>query len=347
MCSGACDPIGIHFSEELLSDLHAAGELLYAPASKKFHGILPATLPYADTHTHLFSLDIPAEVALVRAALAGIRLMVVPLDPVCDEWARTQGVSELLAFIDSMLALARELYLRAVEQDPRVLLEGEDPERTIAHMIRFVVGVHPYGASEYTDQHRHMARELLAHPWSVGVGEIGLDQGPYASSEDLACQRSVFIEQLKDASKRALPVQLHIRESADDEEHVLYREAYELVREHLDGHLGCDLHCFTSDSEVAKLFAGRPAAISYGGACTFASNHALRTAAHVIDPQQILIETDAPYMTPVPLRGRRCEPAFARLVADYLAEELHPQDFLAQDDIRRAWWAHTQSFFVR
>ncbi len=154
--------------------------------------------------------------------------------------------------------------------------------------------------------------KALEHPRAVCLGEIGLDYHyDFSPRED---QRRVFQRQLDLALERALPVQLHIREA--------HGETMELVRaRHLEGRMPPGImHCYTGSWEAAKTYLAAGLYISLSGAVTFKNAPKLAEVARCVPEDRLLIETDCPYMAPVPLRGRRNEPAFVAHTCARIAE---------------------------
>lgn len=172
------------------------------------------------------------------------------------------------------------------------------------------VGIHPHDASGATEAAYERLKELAAHPKVVAIGEIGLDYYYDHSPRDV--QRQVFIRQLALARETGLPFIIHNRDASDD--------VMAVLREHGRGLPGL-LHAFTGDAAMAAECVEMGWYISVGGMMTFKNAEAIRSAVADVPLERILLETDAPYLTPVPLRGRRNEPAYVRYVADFLAAE--------------------------
>ncbi len=187
--------------------------------------------PLADTHGHLGSLKLhdPA-LALARAALVGVRLLVVPVDPV-DEFPRKwESAAEFLDFVDTHVAIARMCLEEAAAHGFRPPeFEGWDVPELLDN-VRIVAGAHPYGAGEYDDAAEALTRELLASGRAVGVGEIGLDFGPY-NEVDERTQEVAFRRQLRLAHELNLPAELHIRDAAGDAGCTAHRLAVRILTE--------------------------------------------------------------------------------------------------------------------
>jgi TatD DNase family protein len=160
------------------------------------------------------------------------------------------------------------------------------------------VGVHPHDASkEFDDQH---LSELARHPKVIAVGEIGLDYHYDFSPRET--QREVFIRQMKIAAAAKKPIVIHTREAWDD--------TIATIRDHWNPALGGIMHCFSGTPEQAKQALDLGFYLSFGGIVTFPKALDIQESARACPADRILIETDAPYLAPVPKRGKRNEPAF-------------------------------------
>ena len=177
--------------------------------------------------------------------------------------------------------------------------------------VRFSVGIHPHQAGQHGDDlDAAMARldaELDAHD-AVALGEIGLDYHYDFSPRPI--QQEVFRRQLELAGKRDLPVIIHTREATDD--------TFQTLRDHAAG-LRVVFHCFTGGMEMARAALDLGAWLSFAGIVTFPKAGDLRDVARMVPPDRFLVETDSPYLAPVPFRGKRNEPAFVAKVVESLA----------------------------
>ena len=171
------------------------------------------------------------------------------------------------------------------------------------------VGAHPHGARFVDETTIAEFARLASQPSVVGIGEIGLDYYRDLSPRDV--QRRVFAEQLELAKQLELPVVLHNRESTDD--------LLAILREAGDTHRGV-VHSFLGDAALAETFLNLGLDLGIGGPLTFPKNGALRDAVKRAPLDRIHLETDCPYLTPVPYRGRRNEPAYVRYVAEAIAD---------------------------
>lgn len=173
-------------------------------------------------------------------------------------------------------------------------------------------GVHPHDASLWTDAHPRLIREWMAMDKVVALGEIGLDYHYDLSPRSV--QKEVFDRQLDLAYELDKPVILHIREAHGDTTDIL------LARAHAGRMPRGVMHCYTGSWESAKTYLNLGLYISFSGALTFKNAPKLWEVAEKAPLDRLLIETDCPYMAPVPLRGQRNEPAYIAYVCRKLAE---------------------------
>jgi TatD DNase family protein len=170
------------------------------------------------------------------------------------------------------------------------------------------IGVHPHDASKAGEETWARMRALAAHAKVLAIGEIGLDYHYDFSPRDV--QRSVFEQQLALAAECGKPIVIHTREAWDD--------TLEILRAHWRG--GGIMHCFTGDETQARQALDLGFHLSFGGVLTFPKAGDVRQAARFAPEDRLLVETDCPYLAPVPHRGKRNEPAFVVETARRLAE---------------------------
>ena len=174
--------------------------------------------------------------------------------------------------------------------------------------ILATVGVHPHEAGKVTARTYQDLRSLAVHEKVVAFGEIGLDYHYDFSPRDV--QREVFIEQLNLARELALPVTIHTREAWDD--------TIAILNDHWSG--PGIFHCFTGDAAQAQQALDLGFHLAFGGVLTFRTAENVREAARIVPDNRLLIETDAPYLAPIPYRGKRNEPAMMLETLKKLAE---------------------------
>ncbi len=170
------------------------------------------------------------------------------------------------------------------------------------------IGVHPHDASKAEKATFVKLLELARHPKVLAVGEIGLDYHYDFSPRDV--QRAVFVRQLELAEEAEKPIVIHTREAWDD--------TLEILRASWRG--GGIMHCFTGDEEQARQALELGFHLSFGGVLTFPKAEPTRQAAKIVPEDRLLVETDCPYLAPVPHRGKRNEPAFMVETVKRLAE---------------------------
>ncbi|HEX9079218.1 MAG TPA: TatD family hydrolase [Desulfuromonadaceae bacterium] len=177
--------------------------------------------------------------------------------------------------------------------------------------IYCAVGVHPHDAARVTDRCYEIFREMaMGNPKVVAIGEIGLDF--YRDRSPRPDQERVFRRFLRLARELSLPVIVHDRDA--------HERVMRILREEQAGETGGVLHCFSGDLKMAGECVEMGFYISIPGTVTFAANEQLREVVRGIRIEHLLIETDSPYLAPVPHRGKRNEPAHVRLVAEKVAE---------------------------
>ena len=173
------------------------------------------------------------------------------------------------------------------------------------------VGVHPHEARKASPETWRRLEQLLAHPKVVAVGEIGLDY--YYDNSPRDQQRAAFIEQMGIAAAAGKPIVIHTREAWED--------TWRLLAEHWAPRgLGGIMHCFSGGPEEARRALDLGFYLAFGGVVTYPKADQVREAARLTPLNRLLVETDAPYLAPVPLRGKRNEPAYVLETARRLAE---------------------------
>jgi TatD DNase family protein len=177
--------------------------------------------------------------------------------------------------------------------------------------IYATVGVHPHDASKATSESYARLKELLQHPKVVALGEIGLDYHYDHSPREV--QREAFLEQMRIAGEASKPIVIHTREAWEDT--IALLETY--WRPH---GLGGIMHCFSGNADQAALCVDLGFHLSFGGILTFPKSADIQEAARRAPADRLLIETDAPYLAPVPHRGKRNEPAYVAETARKLAQ---------------------------
>ena len=176
-----------------------------------------------------------------------------------------------------------------------------------------MVGMHPHDSQYMTEEIYDRFRALAKSDKVVAIGEIGLDYHYDLSPRDV--QRKVFREQIELANSLKLPVALHVREAYGDTEKILEESKHLLTN-------GVLLHCYSGSSEMVKVFSKYDCYFAFGGPITFKNALHNIEALKAVPLDRLLLETDAPYMTPVPFRGKTNEPKYTALVVDKASEIL-------------------------
>ena len=186
------------------------------------------------------------------------------------------------------------------------------------------IGVHPHEVKHMADEWYDELRRLAQHPKVVAYGEIGLDY--HYNHSPPSEQRDRFREQINLAHELHLPIVVHTREAQED--------TITILREERAAAAGGVFHCFSGDAWLAKDALDLGFFLSFSGVITFQNATMLREIVKTVPLDRVLVETDCPYLTPVPYRGKRNEPAYVKLVAEKVAHVLGSAT-LRSEDIER------------
>ncbi len=179
--------------------------------------------------------------------------------------------------------------------------------------VRFAAGVHPHQAGDFAGRVAaacDTVRRAVSEHQACAIGEIGLDYHYDFSPRDV--QREIFRAQVEVALDLGLPVIIHTREATED--------TFQILRDTGAGKLRGVFHCFTGDEAMARTALEIDFYLSFAGIVTVPRAESIRAAARIAPPNRVLAETDAPYLAPVPHRGKRNEPAYVAQVVAKLAE---------------------------
>lgn len=173
------------------------------------------------------------------------------------------------------------------------------------------VGIHPHEAESHADLGEAVLLAATAHPRVIGIGETGLDY--YYDKSDRAVQRALFRTHIAVGRATGLPLIIHTRDAEDDTLEILRDETEQ-------GAFPALIHCFTASADFGRAVLDLGLTISLSGIVTFKNARELQEFAREIPEDRVLVETDSPFLAPIPHRGKVCEPAFvadtARFVAD-------------------------------
>ncbi len=205
--------------------------------------------------------------------------------------------------------------LRAIVSVGTDLESGERTLELAQHHpnVWAAIGVHPNSAGEATPEVRARIEALCAHPKVVAIGETGFDT--YWDAVSLETQREVFFWHAELAASQQKPLILHVRDKQGEE--TASQEAARCVAE--AGHKKGILHCFNGHQELLEVGLGLGWYVSFAGNVTYKNAQRLQEAAERVPEARLLTETDSPYLSPEPKRGRRNLPAHVRYTADFLA----------------------------
>ena len=172
------------------------------------------------------------------------------------------------------------------------------------------VGIHPHEADQHADLGAAELREAAGHPKVVGLGESGLDY--YYDKSDRQVQQALFRTHIGVARETALPVIIHTRDAEDDTIAILEDELGK-------GAFPALIHCFTASAAFGRRVIELGLSVSLSGIVTFRNARELQDFAKEIPSDRLLVETDSPFLAPVPHRGKTCEPAYVRNTAEFVA----------------------------
>jgi TatD DNase family protein len=213
----------------------------------------------------------------------------------------------------AVLARAREAGIRGFVN---ISTRQSEWDRVVATATRepdvwASIGIHPHEADQHADLGEGALLEAAAHPRVIAIGETGLDY--FYDKSDRAVQQALFRTHIAVARQTGLPIVIHTRNAEDDTARILAEEMGK-------GAFPALIHCFTASAEFGRKVLDLGLTISISGIVTFKNAKDLQEVVKVIPEDRLLVETDSPFLAPIPHRGRKCEPAFtadtARFVAD-------------------------------
>jgi TatD DNase family protein len=195
---------------------------------------------------------------------------------------------------------------------PNIDRESVEPmlemEKDFAGSCFAMMGLHPCSVGEGWKNELKWMEQLLGEKQYAGIGEVGLDY--YWDKTHIEAQKEAFAQQIEWAKELKLPVIIHSRESLED--------CIKLVGERQDGKLKGVFHCFGGSADDTKRIGDLGFFVGIGGVLTYKKS-GLSETMRSVDKQMVVLETDAPYLSPVPYRGKRNEPAYLKEIAEHLA----------------------------
>ncbi|MFL0671183.1 MAG: TatD family hydrolase [Erythrobacter sp.] len=194
---------------------------------------------------------------------------------------------------------------RKSEWDQVVATAAREPD------IFASVGIHPHEANAHADLGRPTLLEATRHPKVIAIGETGLDY--YYDKSDRETQKALFRIHIDVARETGLPLIIHTRDAEEDTHAILAEETGK-------GAFPALIHCFTASGDFAEKVLALGLTISLSGIVTFKNAKDLQDVARIIPEDRLLVETDSPFLAPVPNRGKVCEPAFVADTARFVAE---------------------------
>jgi len=271
---------------------------------------------YVDSHCHLegpkFAQD--REQVLARAQQAGVEAVVAI--------GNGSGPDDVACGIRLTEEYGRQLTVdgrREKQIPPLRFAQGSAPSASADKSLSIyaTIGIHPHEAALAEERHYADMEKLACDPRVIAWGEIGLDYFYDHSPREV--QQKVFVRQMELARAAGLPIVIHNRPSENSDN--AWQDLFRLLREHWQSSgSGGILHCFTGTLEQARAAIEMGFMISFAGNVSYPKAVSIRETAAQIPLESMLIETDAPYLAPVPHRGKRNEPAFVAETARHIGE---------------------------
>lgn len=172
------------------------------------------------------------------------------------------------------------------------------------------IGIHPEFANKYREEDLKKIENHLKDEKIVGIGEIGLDY--HFTKEEKEEQKKLFIKQIKLANKYKKTIVIHSRDAAID--------TYNIIEKYKDKEVNCDMHCYSYDLSLAKKLTEKGITLGIGGIVTFKNETQLKEIVEQIDLKYLVLETDSPYLSPEPKRGKKNEPINIKYIAQTIAK---------------------------
>lgn len=172
------------------------------------------------------------------------------------------------------------------------------------------IGIHPEFADTYKNEDLKKIEKYLNHPKIVGIGEIGLDY--HYTKQNKEKQKELFIKQINLANKYQKTIVIHSRDAIED--------TYNIIEKYKNKNIKCNMHCFSGSLEMAERFVKLGVKLGIGGVLTFKNEKKLKEIVSTLDIHNFILETDSPYLTPEPLRGKKNEPQNIKYIAAKISQ---------------------------
>lgn len=206
--------------------------------------------------------------------------------------------------------------IKNMENNIMIVSTGEidDLEEVISltehENIYATIGIHPEFADDYNDDNLNQIEKFLSHPKVVGLGEVGLDY--HYTKENKDKQKELFIKQIELANKYHKTLVIHTRDAIEN--------TYNILKKYKKEDINVVLHCYSGSVEMAERFIKINASFGIGGVLTFKNEKKLKKVVKEVDSKYLLLETDSPFLTPEPFRGKGNEPKNVMYVASKISE---------------------------
>lgn len=228
----------------------------------------------------------------------------------------------IVMMIDTHCHLNKKYYddvskvIKNMENNIMIVSTGEidDLEEVISltehENIYATIGIHPEFADDYNDDNLNQIEKFLSHPKVVGLGEVGLDY--HYTKENKDKQKELFIKQIELANKYHKTLVIHTRDAIEN--------TYNILKKYKKEDINVVLHCYSGSVEMAERFIKINASFGIGGVLTFKNEKKLKKVVKEVDSKYLLLETDSPFLTPEPFRGKGNEPKNVMYVASKISE---------------------------
>jgi len=241
---------------------------------------------------------------------------------------------------EDLFPRVEEVIIKAKEEGVKAFIcvgydrESSEMALDIATMydeVYAVIGIHPGAAKRYKEEDLIWLEQNLKHEKVVAIGEIGLDY--YWEKTHEIKQKELFIKQINLANTYRLPIVVHMRDATND--------TYEIIKQYRDKELSGVMHCYSGSWEYVKNFTDLNLYISLAGPVTFKNAKTPKEVAQKINLNNLLVETDAPYLAPMPYRGKTNESKYLK----YIIKEIAELKQISVEEVERSTYNNTVKLF--